>query len=85
MNEDDSGRETTPETLEKELASCDAVFSAGASWGYMPWRQAQMFPFRFYQPAKSANVKDGMTEDERDPAYFHAVLDHIQQLVMRPR
>jgi hypothetical protein len=83
MNEDNSGRETTPETLEKELASCDAVFSAGGSWGYMPWRQTQMFPFRFYQPAKSASVTAGMPPDERDPAYFRAVLDHIQHLVMR--
>jgi hypothetical protein len=83
MNEDNSGRNTTPETLEKELASCDAVFSAGASWGYMPWRQAQMFPFRFYRPANSARVTAEMPPDERDPAYFHAVLDHIQQLVMR--
>jgi hypothetical protein len=24
-----------------------------------------------------------MQPDERAPAYFHAVLDHIQQLVMR--
>ena len=83
MNEDNSGRETTPEMLEKELASCDAVFSAGGSWGYMPWRQTQMFPFRFYQPAKSASVTAGMPPDERDPAYFRAVLDHIQHLVMR--
>jgi len=83
MNEDDNGRDTTPGALEKELASCDAVFSAGASWGYMPWRQTQMFPFRFYRPAKSAGVTAEMPPDERDPAYFHAVLDHIQQRVMR--
>jgi hypothetical protein len=44
---------------------------------------AQMFPFRFYQPSRSAAVATEMPVDERDPAYFHAVLDHIQKLVMR--
>jgi len=85
MNEDNSGRDTTTETLKKELASCDAVFQSGGSWGYMPWRMAQMFPFRFYQPAKTARVADDMPVDQRDPAYFHAVLDHIRNLVVAAR
>ena len=38
MNEDDNGRETTVETLRKELESCDIVFAGGGSWGFMPWR-----------------------------------------------
>jgi hypothetical protein len=83
MNEDDSGRETTPEVLANELASCDAVFRAGGSWGYMPWRQTQMFPFRHYMPAKSAKLTPGMTLDQSDPVYFKAVLEHIRGLLYR--
>lgn len=74
MNEDDNGRETTPEILNIELAGCDQVFKAGASWGYMPWVQAQVWPFRFFAP--SGNSQDSM--------YFRDVLDHIRTLVQRP-
>ncbi|MEZ5401686.1 MAG: hypothetical protein R2729_18580 [Bryobacteraceae bacterium] len=81
MNEDDSGRATTPEVLRNELASCDAVFQAGGSWGYMPWRQTQMFPFRHYRPAKNSRLTPGMTLDQSDPVYFKAVLEHIRALV----
>jgi hypothetical protein len=83
MNEDDNGRDTTPESLARELASCDAVFASGGSWGYMPWRQVQMFPFRYYLPARSTRVTLEMPAAERDPAYFHAVLDHIRSKVFR--
>ncbi|MGH9672719.1 MAG: hypothetical protein ACRD44_06010 [Bryobacteraceae bacterium] len=83
MNEDDSGRETTPEVLAKELASCDAVFSEGGSWGYMPWRQTQMFPFRHYMPAKTSKLAPGMTLEESDPVYFKAVLEHIRRLILK--
>jgi hypothetical protein len=83
MNEDDNGRETTPENLVKELASCDAVFASGGSWGYMPWRQVQMFPFRFYLPGASAWVVAEMSIDERDRAYFRAVLEHMRKTVYR--
>ncbi len=83
MNEDDSGRETTPEVLAKELASCDAVFSSGGSWGYMPWRQVQMFPFRHYQPAESSLLRPGMPLSESDPVYFKAVLEHVRKLIFR--
>jgi hypothetical protein len=83
MNEDDSGRATTPDVLAKELASCDAVFSAGGSWGYMPWRQAQMFPFRHYMPAKTSKLAPGLPLEQSDPIYFKAVLEHIRKLVYR--
>jgi hypothetical protein len=73
MNEDDNGRETSEENLRKERASCDAVWEGGGSWGYMPWRQTQMYPFRYYNPA-------GDTQDER---YFRAVLEHIRKKVFR--
>lgn len=82
MNEDDNGRQTTTENLAKELASCDIFFRHGAGWGYMPWVQAQRFPFR-YMPGPRAEVRDEMPEDERDAAYFHAVLDHIAALTLR--
>lgn len=83
MNEDDSGRDTTPEVLAKELASCDAVFSEGGSWGYMPWRQTQMWPFRHYMPAKTSKLRPGMSLEESDPVYFKAVLEHIRKLIYR--
>jgi len=83
MNEDDSGRETTSEVLAKELASCDAVFSQGGSWGYMPWRQTQMFPFRHYMPARASKLVSGMKLEESDPVYFKAVLEHTRKLIFR--
>jgi hypothetical protein len=82
MNEDDNGRESTTANLAKELASCDIFFHHAAGWGYMPWVQAQRFPFR-YMPAKEAKLRDDMPERERDMIYFHAVLDHIAGLVLR--
>lgn len=82
MNEDDNGRQTTLANLKLELASCDALFKGAAGWGYMPWVQAQRFPFR-YTPSPSAQVRDDAPEKERDLAYFHAVLDHIASLTLR--
>jgi hypothetical protein len=83
MNEDNNGRDTDLATLKLELASCDAVFAAGASWGYMPWRQLQIFPFRHVAPAASGVVRDEMPVEERDPSYFKAVLEHIAKKVFR--
>ncbi len=82
MTEDDNGRESTAAHLAAEFASCDAWFEHGAGWGYMPWVQAQRFPFR-YLPSAVAEVRDDMPEAERDMAYFHAVLDHIAKLTVR--
>jgi hypothetical protein len=82
MNEDDNGRESTDEHLERELKSCDIFFERGAGWGYMPWVQAQRFPFR-YLPPENAEYRKDLPEADRDMAYFHAVLDHIASLVMR--
>lgn len=73
MNEDDNGRATSNENLAKELASCDTVWAAGGSWGYMPWRQTQMYPFLYYNPAG----------DSQDEVYFRAVLEHIRKKVFR--
>lgn len=39
----------------------------------MPWRQTQMYPFRYYDPK-------GDTQDE---VYFGAVLEHMRKKVMR--
>lgn len=83
MNEDDNGRNTAPSNLVLELASLDSVFEAGGGWGYMPWRQVQMFPFRFYRPASQTRVSDDMQVEQRDPAYFHAVLDAIRRKVLQ--
>jgi len=82
MNEDDNGRPSTRAHLKDELASCDILFRGAAGWGYMPWVQAQRFPFRFL-PGPQAEVRDDAPEAERDMAYFHAVLDHIATLTLR--
>ena len=82
MTEDDNGRETTTENLQRELASADALFDRGAGWGYMPWVQAQQFPF-VYMPGESAELSDDMPLAQRDAAYFKAVLEHIARRVMR--
>lgn len=85
MNEDDNGRETTRAHFENELASAAGVFEAGGSWGYMPWVQAQVFPFRHFHPGARGEVRDDMPVDQRDPAYFKAVLERIRALVMEDR
>lgn len=82
MTEDDNGRPSTVAHLSSELSSCDVFFEHAAGWGYMPWVQAQRFPFR-YLPSGSAEVRDDLPEADRDMAYFHAVLDHIARLTMR--
>jgi hypothetical protein len=82
MTEDDNGRATTREHLAGDLASCDIFFRRAAGWGYLPWIQAQRFPFR-YLPGIGADVRDDAPEAERDMAYFHAVLDHIASLTLR--
>lgn len=82
MNEDDNGRASTRANLAKELESSDILFHGTAGWGYMPWVQAQRFPFR-YLPAKAANPTDEMAEADRDMAYFHAVLDRIAALILK--
>ena len=71
MNEDDNGRETTPEHLKSELGSCDIFFRQAAGWGYMPWVQAQRFPFRYLPSDSGADMR-----------YFHQVLDHIAALTL---
>lgn len=82
MTEDDNGRETTRETLARELASAEGLFNKGAGWGYMPWVQAQQFPF-VYMPGESAEFTDDMPVAQRDAAYFKAVLEYIAQLVLK--
>jgi hypothetical protein len=82
MTEDDNGRATTVEHLAGDLASCDIFFHRAEGWGYLPWIQAQRFPFR-YLPGAASEVRDDMPEKERDMAYFHAVLDHIASLALR--
>src|SRR5262245_51603875 len=81
MSEDDNGRPSTATHLVAELASCDAFFEHAAGWGYMPWVQAQRFPFQ-YLPAGPSEVRDDSPEAQRDMAYFHAVLDHIAKLTI---
>jgi hypothetical protein len=83
MNEDDNGRETTLEHLERELGSCDAVFAGGGSWGYMPWVQLQIWPIRNYRPGTSSQLTDSMPVEQRDAAYFKKVLEHIRAKLYR--
>lgn len=83
INEDNNGRASTLENLANELASCDAIWNEGGSWGYMPWVQLQIWPFRNIEPGSHSQVKNDMAESERDAAYFKAVLEHIRRLVYR--
>jgi hypothetical protein len=83
MDEDDNGRDTTSETFARQVASLDAVWLSGGSWGYMPWRQVQMFPFRYYLPKSRQKLDDHLPLDQRDQAYFRAVLEHIHSLVFK--
>jgi hypothetical protein len=82
MTADDNGRASTLDHLAGDLASCDVFFHQAAGWGYLPWVQAQRFPFR-YLPGPDAAVRDDMPEKERDMAYFRAVLEHIAALTLR--
>ena len=81
MTEDDNGKPSTLKHLERDLASCSILFDRAAGWGYMPWVQAQRFPFRF-MPTETGDVRDDMPKAARDMAYFHAVLDHIATLTL---
>ncbi len=84
MDEDINSRDTiTTATLAVQVASLDAVWQSGGSWGYMPWRQVQMFPFRYYLPNCSQKLDDHLPADQRDQAYFCAVLEHIHSLVFK--
>ena len=49
----------------------------------MPWRQAQMFPFRFYLPKGGPKLDDDLPLEQRDQTYLLAVLQHIRTLVCR--
>jgi hypothetical protein len=82
MTEDDNGREATRQNLQREIASANALFDQAAGWGYMPWVQAQQFPF-VYLPGESAEFNDDMPPDQRKAAYFKAVLEHIARMVMQ--
>ena len=81
MTADDNGRATTQANLAIEQASCEAFFHHGAGWGYAPWEQAERFPFS-YMPGLSPEFNDQTPPAERNPAYFHAVLDSIARLVL---
>jgi hypothetical protein len=42
-----------------------------------------MFPFRYYLPNCRSTLDDRLPLDQRDQAYFCAVLEHIRALVFR--
>ena len=84
MDEDINDRDNiAAATLSVEIASLVAVWSSGGSWGYMPWRQVQMFPFRHYLPKCGQKLDDQMPLDQRDQAYFCEILEHIRSLVFK--
>jgi hypothetical protein len=83
MDEDDNGKDTTVANFAKEIASLEALWRNGGSWGCMPWRQVQMFPFRFYLPKGGPKLDDDLPLEQRDQAYFRAVLEHTRTLVFR--
>ncbi len=77
--EDRNGDGVSEASLAQERASADALFREGAGWSYTPWPQTLRFPFR-YDPGESS-VLDG--SDDREGAYFRAVLEHVAGLVMK--
>jgi hypothetical protein len=82
MVEDDNGLKTTQDNLSREEASLDAVFQATAGWGYMPWSQAEQYPFE-YLPGPTSEFSDATPAKERDGAYFRAVLEYVARLVLK--
>lgn len=84
MDEDINDRDTiTTAALAVQIASLDSVWLSGGSWGYMPWRQVQMFPFQYYRPECGRKLEDHFPLNQRDQSYFCAVLGHIHSLVFR--
>src|SRR4029077_16308236 len=83
VDEEENGKDTTAANFDKEIASLDAVWQSGGSWGYMPWRQVQMFPFRFYLPKGGPKLNNDLSLEQRDQAYFLAVLEQIRTLVFK--
>jgi hypothetical protein len=82
MVEDANGKELTEQNLAREQSSLKTVFQSTAGWGYMPWRQAEQFPFE-YLPGPSSEFNSQMSEDQREGAYFRAVLESIARLVLK--
>jgi hypothetical protein len=82
MVEDANGKEITEQNLEREQSSLKTVFQKTAGWGYMPWRQAEQFPFE-YLPGASSEFNNQIPQDQREGAYFRAVLESIARLVLK--
>jgi hypothetical protein len=49
----------------------------------MPWVQAQIYPFRSFLPGTSPALRPEMSVEDRDLAYFKAVLEQIRSLVIQ--
>ena len=58
------------------------IFQNTVGWGYMPWQQAEQFPFE-YLPGPSSEFNEQMPQQQREGAYFRAVLESIAQLVLK--
>ena len=82
MIRDDNGNKKNLSSLSREKASAETLFKEGAGWSYMPWKQTHSPPFN-YVPRQTSKFVDGMSESERNGAYFRAVLEHIAQLVLK--
>ena len=82
MVEDTNGKEITEQNLAREQSSLKTVFQSTAGWGYMPWRQAEQFPFE-YLPGPGSEFNDQTPEGQREGAYFRAVLESIARLVLK--
>jgi hypothetical protein len=76
MTADNNGVDASPESLARELASCNVMFEKAAGWGFVP-----SLPFRSL-PEEPAEFHGSMPPAERKMAYFHAVLDHIAKLTL---
>jgi hypothetical protein len=82
MVRDDNGHELDLAALSRETASADVLFVNGAGWGFRPRAGAQQFPFE-YRPGTTSKPNGVSSADDRDRAYFKAVLEHIATLVLK--
>jgi len=80
--EDYNTTAATLENLSLQSESARSVFQATAGWGYVPWVQAEQYPFQ-YLPGPSSQFTNQTPADEREAAFFRAMLEHLAETVLK--